>query len=220
MHAADIGLLLSLISHEVRGPLGVMRGYMRLLDQHETDLSESQRLAVAAALRASDRATEILNHVSHLARLWRGDVALSLAQTALAPLLRTAVDNVVLPSAPAVTVEIGETPAVTTMADADLLAAAITGLVAAVVRAQAADTRVFLLGREETRDGERGVALTITAMAAISADHHDRPLDLTRGGLGLELPIAAFVIDAHRGQVAERRDQHRFVGVVVWLPVV
>jgi hypothetical protein len=72
----------------------------------------------------------------------------------------------------------------------------------------------------EARDGERGIALTITAMEPLKASHVDCPLDLSRGGLGLELPIAAFVIDAHRGQVMERREQQRFVGVVVWLPIV
>lgn len=215
----ELGRLLSLISHEVRAPLGVMRGYMRLLDQHG-NLIEQHQQAVANAMKASDRATEILNQLSALAKLHRGEVTLSLEQTPLEPLLRGSVEAVIVPHDPVITLHVGDTPDVMLMADRDLLRGAIAGLTTAVVRAQAVDNRVFLLAREEPRDGERGIMLTITAMEALSATHQDRPLDLLRGGLGLELPIAAFIIDAHRGELWERRDDARFVGVVVWLPIV
>lgn len=219
MRSADVGQLLSLISHEVRAPLGVMRGYMRLLEQNGDGLSDQQRHAVGAALKAGERAAEVLNQVSALGRLQRHEITLSLAHKQLTPLLRDAVQHVIMPGEPVVTVHVGDVPDVTVMADADLLRGAIAGLTTAVVRAQAADTRVYLLGREEPRDGERGIVLTITAMEPLTATHADGPLDIARGGLGLELPIATFLIDAHRGQVLERREQNRFVGVVVWLPI-
>ena len=59
--------LLSLISHELRGPLGVIRGYLRLLEQTGPELSDSHRQAVTAALKASDRAAELLTQTSMLA---------------------------------------------------------------------------------------------------------------------------------------------------------
>ena len=216
----ELGRLLSLISHEVRAPLGVMRGYMRLLEQQGTELSEPHRHAVTAALKAAERATVILGQVSALARLHRGEIALSLKHTPLEPLLRSAASAVNMPPEPVVTLHVGQIPDLTLMADDDLLRAAVAGLTASVVRAQAVDNRVFLLAREGTHEGARGVTITITATEAVTATHVDGPLDLLRGGLGLELPIATFVIDAHRGHVLERREQDRFVGVVVWLPIV
>jgi signal transduction histidine kinase len=215
----NLGHLLSLIAHEVRAPLGVVRGYLLLLDQG-ADLPESHRTAVAASLRATDRAAELLNQLSALARLHRGEVVLSLQHLPLQPLLQSAIETLALPKDPVVTLHVGDTPDVSVMADGPLMRTAIAGLASAVVRAQAADTRVYLLTREEPYHGERGVTLTITAMEALTASHTDRPLDLMRGGLGLELPIAEFIIDAHRGHVLERRDDKRFVGVVVWLPIV
>ena len=219
MHSDDVGKLLSLISHEVRAPLGVMRGYLRLLDQHAA-LSDPHRQAVASAMKAGDRATEILNQVSALAKLQRGEIALSLGHTELEPLLRSAAAAVPLPDDPAVTVHVKDTPKVMVMADAALLRSAVTGLITAVVRAQAMDARVYLLTREEPREDERGVIVTITAMEALRATHHDGPLNIGRGGLGLELPISAFIVDAHRGEIAERSEENRFVGVVLWLPIV
>lgn len=220
MRHADVGRLLSLISHEVRGPFGVMRGYLRLLDQQGADLPEAHRRAIAAALRAGDRAMGLLTQVSELARLQRGELVPTFTVTDLEPLLQEAVRAVVLPAAPVVTVHVGDTPAVAIMADAGLLRSAFTGLITAVVRAQPADARVFLLAHEDTRNEERGVAVTITSMEAVSADHLEQPLDVARGGLGLDLPIAAFIIEAHRGQLTERRAAQRFVAAVVWLPIV
>jgi signal transduction histidine kinase len=216
----ELGRLLSLISHEVRAPLGVIRGYLRLLEQQGTELTPLHRQAVAAALKAGERATEILNQVSALARLHRGEATLSMTHTALEPLLRAAVHDVAMPPEPVVTVHVAETPDVAIAADAAMLRSAIAGLTTAVVRAQAVDARVYLVSREEARDGERGIVLTITAAEPVTAAHVDRPLDIARGGLGLELPLAVFLIDAHRGRVVERQHDNRFVGVVVWLPLV
>src|SRR5688572_323275 len=52
--------VLSLLSHELRGPLGVVRGYLRLIDQTATELSDRSRQSIAAALRASDRMADVL----------------------------------------------------------------------------------------------------------------------------------------------------------------
>jgi signal transduction histidine kinase len=215
----DLARLLSLISHEVRAPVGVMRGYLRLLEQQGDELSEPHRNAVVAALRAADRATEILGQVSALARLHRGEVSASMKTLALEPLLQSAIQTIVMPSEPRVTLQIRMAGSVTLRADEELLRAALAGLTSAVVRAQALDIRVFLHAREEQRDGQHGVSVTVAAAESPNASHVDVPLDLSRGGIALELPIAEFVIAAHNGRVLERRENDRFAGVVVWLPV-
>jgi nitrogen-specific signal transduction histidine kinase len=32
------------------------------------------------------------------------------------------------------------------------------------------------------------------------------------------LPIASFILDAHRGHVLERRSENRLTGFTIWLP--
>lgn len=219
MSDEDVGRLLSLISHEVRAPVGVMRGYLRLIEQTATDLSDAHRQAITAGLRAAERAAGLLAQVSALGQLLRRETAAALTETALEPILHSAAAAVTLPSDPAITLQVGACPAVAIRADEALLRVAVTGLTTAVVRAQAHDCRIYLLAHEEMRDGRRGVTLTITTMEAVSAAHADAPLDLTRAGVGLDLPIAAFIITAHAGTVSERRDSARTVGVMVWLPL-
>jgi signal transduction histidine kinase len=214
----ELGRLLSLISHEVRAPLGVMRGYMRLLEQQGTELSESHRHAVAAALKASERAAEILGQVSALARLQHDDAGPALKPTPLEPILRAAVHAVAMPPEPIVTVHVGDTPAVSVAADEDLLRVAVAGLTSAVIRAQAMDCRVHLLTHEEARDSRPGVTLIIATSDVVHTGVQQVPLDVMRGGLGLDLPIAAFIIAAHHGCVSERREHGRFGGIAAWVP--
>ena len=209
--------LLSLISHEVRGPLGVIRGYLRLLDQQSASLSEAQRQTVVATLRAADRATDLTGQVSTLARLHRGEITPAFSPVPLPVLLQSAVQALTLPNDPRISVHVGATPSVSVLADESLLRAALASLVLALARAQPSDAKIYLVAREDEAGGQ-GVTITITSMEPISASHTDTKLDFGRGGLGLELPIAAFIIDAHNGRVRERRDNNRFVGVVVWLP--
>jgi signal transduction histidine kinase len=219
MDHEPLGQLLSLISHEVRAPLGVMRGYLRLLEQQGTELAESHRHAVTAALKASERAAEVLGQVSALARLQCGEVAAAIKSVPIEPLLRAAVHAVSMPPEPIVTVHVGETPPVSISADEDLLRVAFAGLTSAVVRAQPVDCRVFLLTHEAAREGRAGITITIGTSELQSTTAEHAPLDLTRGGLGLDLPIAAFVIAAHHGYVFEQREQGRFAGVGAWVPL-
>jgi signal transduction histidine kinase len=218
VHSEELGRLLSLITHEVRAPLGVMRGYMRMLEQRR-DITEQQRQPITAALKASDRATDILNELSTLAKLHRGEATFAQHAVALESLLRSAVHRVDLPASPIVTVHVGEVPGVAVTADEELMPIAIASLTSAVVRAQAADGRVFLTGREHTREDASGVAVDISAGERLTPADDGRPLDLLRGGLGLRLPIALFIVAAHRGTITEYRAGNRFVGVTVWLPL-
>ena len=58
--------LLSLASHELRGPTGVLRGYLRLLEQDAT-LGVRPRKVMAEMTRATDRLAGLLDELSELA---------------------------------------------------------------------------------------------------------------------------------------------------------
>jgi signal transduction histidine kinase len=197
----------------------VIRGYLRLLEEQGQTLTDAHRNAVAAALRAGDRATEILGQVSTLARFESGEAMPTLQPAALRQLLESTVTALTLPARPTVNVQVGAAPEVSVLADEPLLRTALTGLTSAVIRARVADGPVFLLAREDRHEARPGVSVTITGLRFAEATEVNGPLDLSRGGLGLDLPLAAFIINAHHGHVGEHRRNGRFAGVVVWLPV-
>src|SRR5688572_7016865 len=123
--------ILSLLSHELRSPLGVVRGYLRMLEQLGS-LSDQQQSAVAAAMKASDRATELLEQASMLSQLQRGDTQLDFKTVSLLPILSAAVEGVQLPTDPPVRVEIGDVPAVLVNADETLLRGVLRSVLAGV----------------------------------------------------------------------------------------
>ncbi|HXG89897.1 MAG TPA: histidine kinase dimerization/phospho-acceptor domain-containing protein [Vicinamibacterales bacterium] len=216
MDSEDFPRVLSLLSHELRGPLGVMRGYLRLLDQGAARLSEHQQLAISKALTASDRAAELLTQASTLAQMAREQTPLDLSTSRIGEILSAAIERVTLPPEPVLTLGIDGDTTTSVRADQTLLAAALASLITAVVRAQPVNGEIRLSVARAAGDGN-GITLSMTALGP-SAVTSTTALDLKRGGLGLDLPIAAMLVGAHGGTVEELREDANYAGVVVWLP--
>ncbi len=208
--------VLSLLSHELRSPLGVVRGYLRMLEQLGS-LSDQQQSAVAAALRASTRAAELLDQASMLAQLQRGDTPFDFKPVDLQTTLVAAVDAVPLPSDPTIRLEMTEVPTVLLSADESLLGSVFRTVLSALVKAQAQDTTIRVTAIRETRDAIQGVAVSFTPGTAPDT-LRETDLNISRGGVGLDLPIAERLIAAHRGQLRELRAAEVYGGVLVWLP--
>lgn len=207
--------LLSLVSHELRGPLGVLRGYLRLLDQQPDALTPQQRLAVSAALRASDRCSDVATQAGALARLRRGDTTLPLTRTSLAPVLARVSELVPVPDDPPIQLEVSRENDATVACDGPALIAALVSLATCVVRAQTQPT-VLSLSCQPADDPGTGALVRLLARPAATLTQ--TPLDVGRGGMGMELPIADAIIRSHGGHVTEMRAQQLLAGFVLWLP--
>lgn len=210
------GRLLSLLSHELRSPLGVIRGYLRMLDDPSSTLSDQQRTAVSAALRAADQAAHLLAQASQLAQLHRGEVQVPPVPIDLKALLESALPAPA-PDTP-IDYDVGEVAVQTVSANRDQLRAALHSLLAAVARAQTTPGTITIDASRRRHGNEEGVLISLRR-PDMPRQAVEMPLDTTRGGLGLDLPIAEAVVTSHGGHIAEIADGGRCVGVVVWLPV-
>jgi signal transduction histidine kinase len=215
--AAEPGQILSLLSHELRSPLGVVRGYLRLLDQ-QTELSANHRTAVAAALKASERCLELVAQASALGHLWRHEAKIARQPLHLNDLIPALAQTVKGADGQLLPVTIGAIPDRSISGDRALLDAALSSLVVAIHRAQPIAVAVTVSCHDERLDDREGVAIRIGPANETADTGADAPLDLRRGGLGLELPMALAIADAHEGRISERRTEHG-TSVVVWLPV-
>ena len=211
--------MLSLLSHELRSPLGVMRGYLRLLNQHQGELSDNHRQAVTAALKASDRCVDLLGQASALAQMWRQDTAIARQPIAIADLLLPLADTVRQTDGQPLPVDVGAAITVSILGDRALLQTALSSLVSAVHRAQPDELTVTITSRLESHGGRDGVGIQIAPRGQSMDEPSEIPLDLRRGGLGLDLPMAAAILDAHGGTIGERRSREGRMAVVVWVPV-
>ena len=202
--------VLSAASHELRGPLGVARGYLRLLVQRG-ELDARAAKAVHEATRATDRMADLLDELSAYARWARGDARLMRGPVPLHDVLTRAVAASHLPSSPAVTATLDVPPHVTVDADRDQLSTACAHLISAVARAQVGDTKLTL------RAGELGdrVELRICPATGLEgADEGEEPL-LERSGLGLGVALADLLIRLHGATLRERRHGPAWTGYVI-----
>jgi len=208
----NLAQVLNTVAHEIRTPLAVSQGYLKLyLDGRLTTADDQQRalektrdaLGVLATLCAD------MNRVS------------TLSESPEPPLLeRVAAAQLIGGLKAASEVEgaawHGDTPppaAVASTGARDLVHAVAIVARAAFDEAREA-RRVF---RVESPDG-RSLALLAGAEESVAAlqsgpgDAKAQPVDLTRGGRGLKLIWASFVLQQHRVQMWNHQDHRASVG--------
>ena len=84
--------LLSTVSHELRTPLSIIKGYATLLlDYDERLVNEEKREYLESIDRATNRLTELVDHILDMSRLESGLLQLERAPTSIAKLAREAV---------------------------------------------------------------------------------------------------------------------------------
>lgn len=212
--------LLAHLSHELRGPLGVIRGYLRLLEQGAPALSEGQQKAIRAALHASDRTLALTDEASELSRLLRGEIALRRSRVPFSALLHATVQAVELPEDPLVDLDVPEGSAAIVSVDEKRVRAALAALIVSVVRAQARPGTVQLTAVAHKAGGKRTVRLVAAPLTISRLRTRELPFDTAKGGQGLQAALAVALIEAHGGTVRERHLGNRPAGLVVRLPAV
>jgi signal transduction histidine kinase len=207
-------VLLATTSHELRGPLGVARGHLRLLAQDE-GLDPGAAKAVDDAGRAMDRMASLLDELSRYSQWASGESAVAPARASLREVLTQTAARAVSAAGGAVTAEVQSSADVIVEVDAARLIEACVSLLTAVARAHAESPAVSL-AVSETRRG--GAILQIEALPRVGGRVESRPPDLGRGGMGLAVPFADLLIRAHGGTLVEQWCAGRWRGYSVRLP--
>lgn len=212
MSESTLPALLSLASHELRGPTGVVRGYLRLLEQ-DASLGERPRRVMAEMTRATDRLAALLDELSELAHLKDGRIKLTLKSISLRSVLNQAVQAVELPDHFETDLDVVAPADIRMRLDEVRLRAVFCSLITSLARAQSGASS-FDLRLVKTRTGAQVVVQPRTlGRGAVE----ERPVDFSRGGTGLQLPIAGAVVHAHGGRLRERWLAGKFAGFVVKL---
>jgi len=84
--------LLSTVSHELRTPLATIKGYSAMLIDYDKKLSATEKKEDLQAIdRATDRLTELVDHLLDMSRLEAGLLKLDKVPTSISKLIRQAV---------------------------------------------------------------------------------------------------------------------------------
>ncbi len=212
MADAALSALLSLASHELRGPAGVIRGYLRMLEGDPT-LGERPRRVAGDANRAADRLVTLLDEIVELARLNDQTLRPALRAMSLRSILNQAVQAVTLPPEYEVDLDVVAPSDVRRRVDEPRLRAVFETLIFTLLRGHSGAATIEL----RLVKGRSSTLITVTPQTLGHGTVVDRALDLSRGGTGLRLPIAEAVVHMHGGRLRERWIAGRWAGFAVKL---
>lgn len=215
--------LLSLAVHELRTPVAVVSGYVRMLLRHfSANLSEQQLKLLQESEKSCGNLANLLSELSELAHFDDGKPALRREPIPVFALLEEVAGGVHEAEDRGVTLEVrGVTPRAVVLGDRDRLATAMRSLLAAALRERVegvvvAACRVVEPGREAIiAIGDSDTVEQLARRPATATDAFDQ----YRGGMGFRLPIAACIIAAHGGRVSSPEAARGRLAIVLSLPL-
>jgi signal transduction histidine kinase len=215
--------VLSLTAHELRSPLSVVAGYIRmLLRDRNNPPSDMHRRLLEEAEKSCGRLSALLAELSELGQLESGTASYNRSNLGLATTLSEAV--AALPDLPdrSVAIDIAVDADVRVHGDAVRLRTAFASLLHAIRREIVLSDR--LLVRSEMPPAGNGDTIRITLAEPSRIDEVARlaasslvTFDEWRGGNGLALPNARRIIEAHGGRLFGPSEAGK-ASAVIFLP--
>jgi hypothetical protein len=210
--SVDINHVLHVLAHELRTPVGIAHGYVRLLLEERLTQESDRRRALEQMQKALGRLSDLSFESTALASWYERDHSTSRRVAARALIDHVADANYDVP----VTVATTEVPPDVWVktTDAESLCQALTGIVRATAR-ELRGTTCDVLGR--LVDGSFEMLVGPEELLGELRKGPDAAeagsVALERGGLGLALVHAAIVLDAHGAQRWTMNGSRQTVGV-------
>lgn len=217
---------LSLAVHELRTPVTVTVGYLRmLLREQGGPISDRQRKMLEEAERSCGRINALISELSELGKLAAGEVTPPTVTFDLAALVAEVASGMQDGNDRGISVEVRATPHVTVAGDRTRLGAALRALVHAALR-ERVESGVVVVQCSTTAGGNGPWAVVTIgddaatpALAGLAGAAAPPSFDEWRGGLGLALPVGRRVIEAHGGALWSAPGNPR-AGSALRLPLV
>jgi hypothetical protein len=215
---------LSLTAHELRSPLSVVSGYIGwLLKEHAGPVSDQQRKWLEEASKSCGRLTALLAEVSEVSQLEAGTAKFNRGRIEL-PRLLAEVIAAVPPTDPPITIELRAGGAAAVLGDPVRLRNAFSSILVALRRELVTSDHMVVALKRETGNGPALIRITIADAERIDALATQAPADLAtfdewRGGVGLSLPTARRILEAHDGLILAPADDGK-ASAVISIPAV
>jgi signal transduction histidine kinase len=204
-HEHAYAQLLSLAVHEFRTPASVVSGYLRMLQRDtEHPLTSRQSKMVDEAEKSCARLVTLVGELSEISNLDGGTARLAQQSVDVFALAQELAGSVQETMDNAVHLEfLGESAGASMTGDIARLRTAFSAIFRAILREKASPCTVVADCRfRQTGDGRSAVIVVADRETVQTAyDSPPGPFDEKRGGLGLALPIARRVIEAHGGRL-------------------
>lgn len=196
---------LSLAVHELRTPLAVAAGYLRMLLRPQTGtVTDTQRTMLEGAATSCARIGALLAEMSQLEQLEAGDVAVPGVPFDLAALVIELSGSMLEGDDREVRLEVRATRPVMVTGDRPRLAAALRALMHATLQERSGPGAIVVECSTVPDTSPKWAVVTIgdevvSRSLVGAAGTTPPPFDEWRGGFGFALPIARRVTEAHGG---------------------
>jgi hypothetical protein len=208
----DINDILHVLAHELRTPVGIAHGYVRLLLEERLTQESDRRRALEQMQKALGRLSDLSHESTALAAWYEQDHSTPQSVDARTLMEHVAAADYDHP----VTVDPADVPPGVTVKTTDhsSLCRALTGIVRATARELRGTTcdvvaRVVNGNFEMLTGPEEALGPLAAGPSALNAG----PIALERGGLGLALVHAAIVLDAHGAERWTMNGSRQTVGL-------
>ena len=196
--------VLSLSVHELRSPISVVSGYVRmLLTGRAGELNDKQRHMLEEAEKSCARLSALVAETSELSTLEGGTAAFNMQNIDLPALVQQAIESLPpLTDGRSVAVAHDLEPLPAFRGDPSRLSQAVASILVALRREVIGDGPLTVRGRRDRNGYEVRIGDGET-LAALEAEQDGEPgiFDEWRGGVGLSLMIARRVIHRHGGRL-------------------
>ena len=231
-HASVVGdytRLLSLAVHELRTPVSVVGGYLRmLLGEAGGPLTNHQRKMLEEATKSCERIVALISELNEIARLDGGSAATRADPFELFQVVREVSRDIRDVEDRKVRIDVlGEAAGASCAGDRARLSAALSAIIRAIARERASGAPMVIDCRVTAGNGRALAEVTIARDPDLqhTCTAPREAFDERRGGLGLALPIARRVIERHGGQVwspavGSTDDSARRASVVIAIPLI
>jgi signal transduction histidine kinase len=215
---------MSLAVHELRTPVTVVSGYLRmLLKEQGGPLSEKQRKMLEEAERSCGRIDALVKEMSDLGKLESGDLGLGRQSFDLAALLAELASHMHEGDDRGVHLEVrGTERPIEVLGDRPRIASALGALLHAALR-ERGEPGVIVAECSSSGGSPPSATIAIgdegTVRQLVQSTVDGAPFDEWRGGLGLALPIARRVVEAHGGVLWSAHGERPRAGSLLRIPL-
>jgi two-component system, cell cycle sensor histidine kinase PleC len=216
---------MSLAAHELRTPLSVVAGYLRmLLREQGGPVSDKQRKMLEEAERSCARMAVLVSEMSDLGKLESGQLELERRPIDLAALVAELASRMHEGGDRGVRLEVrGTDRPLRVIGDRSRLEAAIGALLYATLR-ERGEPGVIVAECSATDGPERSAIIAISDETSVrrlaQAAAAGAPFDeWMRGGLGLALPVARRIVEAHGGTLWSEHGEGPRTGSALRIPL-
>ncbi len=201
--------LLSTVSHELRTPLAVIKGYATLLLQYDKKLKTEQKNESLESIdHATDRLTELIDHLLDMSRLDAGLLRLNMEPINPLDIIFSAIAEAQL-RAPKYHIKAdisGKLPEIT--ADSKRFRQVLDNLLDNAIKYSAEGTEIFI--RAEAKPEELQISVSDQGIGIPKGEYNkvfdrmyriEQRLKNDPGGLGLGLSLCKALVEAHGGRI-------------------